>query len=216
VKDILASDAVAGLSYLDLGQQLSHFVTTGLPQVAQALESHSPVPIPVEGMAAAFRDLAVDVGGVWGMLYLEDQGISYEIRSGCGLLPFSVSAGAVAGAVAIPAAAKARELKREKEIVGAVRNVAAAQEIFRARNGRYAQNLWEMRRAMVIDADLGRGYKDGYLLKLKSSGTDNWSFDVRPAGGRGRHFYCDHTGIIRAEGTGPADSESPVATGIGQ
>ena len=216
VKDILASDSVAGLSYIDLGQQLSHFVGAGLPRVAQALESYSPVPVPVDDLTTVFRDLAVDVGGVWALLYLEEQGITYEIRSGCGLLPFSVSAGAVAGAVAIPAAFKASELKREKQIVGAVRNVAAGQEIFRARNGRYAQNLWEMRRAMVIEADVGRGYKGGYLLKLKSSGTDNWAFDVRPVAGGGRHFYCDHTGIIRAEAEGPAGSESPVATGIGQ
>jgi hypothetical protein len=109
-----------------------------------------------------------------------------------------------------------REIERHNKIIAAIRGVAAAQEIFRARNGRYAQNLWELRRAMVIDSDLGRGYQDGYLFKLRSSGADNWYFDARPAGGDGRHFYCDHTGIIRTETDHPARSESPVANGLTQ
>jgi hypothetical protein len=217
VRDILKRADLAGLSYVNLGQQLSILadVGTAIP-MAQALEGKGPISFPVGDIAKALREGAVNIGDVWTLLFVEQDGISYEIRSDCGMLPFGVSAGSVVGSIMVPAAFKAREQQRENDVLQALRSVAAAQEIFRARNGRYAQNLWELRRAMVVGPELGRGLQDNYLFKVKSSGADNWACDARPVGGRGRFFYCDHTGIIRAESGGPARSESPVATGFSQ
>ena len=215
VKDILNRRDLAGLSYVNLGQQVSY-----MAQMISLMNMAGPKDItkslPTDRVSDVLRDLSADLGSMWALFFTDRDGISYEIQSNCGLVPFGVSAGAVAGAVAVPAVIKARERERENAIVQAIRSVAAAQEIFRARNGRYAQNLWELKRALVIDSELGRGYKNGYLFKLRSTGADNWFFDVRPVGGRGKFFYCDHTGIIRAERDRPARSESPVATGIAQ
>jgi hypothetical protein len=216
VKDILGRADLAGLSYVNLGHQLAYIAEVGVPQITESLKGTTPFPVPIEALGSVFRELAVDVGDVWALCFVGNDGVSYEVRSNFGVLPFGVSAGSVAGAIMVPAVMQAQEKDRENAVMQAVRSVAAAQEIFRVRNGRYAQNLWELRLAMFIDAELGRGYQDSYLFKVKSSGANDWWCDARPVSTRGRYFYCDQTGIIRAEQNRPARAESPVATGATQ
>ena len=82
---------------------------------------------------------------------------------------------------------------------------------FKLKFSRFAQNLRELKRqGLLFDAALARGFKNGYLFKLKSGGPNNWTLEARPADGMGRYFYCDQTGTIRAEEGEPAKSESPV------
>ena len=216
VKEILGKRCLSGLSFVRLNRQLGAFAQVTLPQVQQVLQRSPNAPAGLLSLITTLQDLlTVDTGDLWGLTFVGRDGVLYELRSSYGLGPFVLSAGCVAGTVAIPAVMKARQQQRERKVIEEIRTIASGQEAFRMRNGRYAQNLWELGDQMLVDSALARGFKHGYLFKVRSSGSDTWHVDVRPAEGHGRYFWCDQTGVIRAENNKPASSESPVAPGTG-
>ena len=135
-----------------------------------------------------------------------------------------VAIGAVLFAFAIPALFGSRKSGNESGAIGALRTIITANNQHILRFGSYATEFQELADGGFIDAAFGvaedpagKG-KSGYFFAY--SGTRyTWSVAASPIdpGVTGdRHFYTDHTGVIRVSSSGRATTaDPPLSTGGG-
>ncbi len=207
IREILAHDQLGGMVYVNPdGTQAE-----ASQAVVSALAMQEEIP---PEMGACLREVGRVVpqklGPMWMVFQTSRDGMSGEIRSDWGAVPMALGAGSFGAVVALPAVVHAWQGRGERKVFTVINAIVTAQEEFHARNNRYAQNLSELKNVGRIDVETARGVSNGYVFKLKSGGERNWTFDARPMSGRGRYFYCDETGTIRAEADKPAHLESPV------
>ncbi len=214
-KTMIDRETVTALTYTDVSRQISYvadFAESSLDSMPGNLQNDAVRTIFFsDEMKSLFRKAGEDIGPVWSAVSTTNDGIQVEISSNCGIVPLGMSAGTATAALAVPRIINERKKQVEITIVTTIRNVLKKQYDFKLKFSRFAQNLRELKRqGLLFDAALARGFKNGYLFKLKSGGPNNWTLEARPADGMGRYFYCDQTGTIRAEEGEPAKSESPV------
>lgn len=101
----------------------------------------------------------------------ERNGIHLHFESGCGVFPF-LGAGMIA---AVSEHQKARKMDQLRLIEG---RVAEGQSQFRARHGRFATSLWELRQDSLIDRGLASGIQGDLLYMIESDGRQ-WQLKFR-------------------------------------
>lgn len=108
----------------------------------------------------------------------------------------------------------------EASAVGALRAIASSQAIFleTGPNGEFG-TLKELGEKKYIDSVLANGTKQGYKFNVvvgdKDGNSKGFEFSATAepveTGKTGiRHFYIDHTGIIRVAKDKPANAKSPA------
>ncbi len=122
---------------------------------------------------------------------------------------------AVALTIAVLGAPLVRIAKNETAAVRALRELAAANEVYRTRSGEFAPSLVALVQAPdleteTLEALAGEPEDEGFELSYESSGG-TFSARAEPiaVGGTGvRHFFIDATGVVRASAAGSASSRS--------
>jgi prepilin-type N-terminal cleavage/methylation domain-containing protein len=130
---------------------------------------------------------------------------------------------AIIAAIAIPNLQAARKGANETRVIGACRQIFAAQQIFKDRdkdgNNRfdYALSLDALGAAGLIDPELAEGEKYGYRFEFVSP-TTRFRFSMRAtclalgrAGDNG--YWVDETGVIRICNGNFADTTDPPIGG---
>ena len=119
---------------------------------------------------------------------------------------------AIIAAIAIPNLLDARKAANEASAIASLRAIHSAQGIYREQdkdgNGTldFATNIAQLRDANLIDAQIGGGIKQGYLITHPSGPGSSyatffkWSWGAGPeepyeSGDRG--FFINETGVIR-------------------
>lgn len=133
----------------------------------------------------------------------------------------------IIAAIAIPNLLRAKMAANEASAVGSLRTINTACVTYVATYGTgYPKSLANLgpsasasaEAGNVIDANLARGQKSGYLFFYRTGGpvdaASPMSYVVNadpitPGTTGMRHFYTDQTGIIRWEANHPASAESP-------
>ncbi|HAK97067.1 MAG TPA: hypothetical protein DCM87_19265 [Planctomycetes bacterium] len=207
IREILEHEKLGGMLYVN--PHRDHAAVSEAALAALAMDEDLP-PALEECLREIGRVLPQKLGPMWMVFQGAPDGIAGEIRSDWGAVPMALGGGSIGALVGLPAIAHARQGRGERRVLAAITAIMVAQEEFRLRNNRYAQNLSELKDGGRIDAETARGVSNGYVFKLRSGGERNWTFDARPMSGAGRFFYCDETGTIRAEAGVPAHQESPV------
>lgn len=118
-------------------------------------------------------------------------------------------------AVAVPNLLRSRVQANENSAVGTIRAIMSAETTFNTQNGRYSQNFAEMTAAIppYLSGDWTKP-KSGYIFTLGGTAI-NYTVNANPTtfGTDGnRAFYCDSSGVIRAEDGVPATSASTPIT----
>jgi len=115
-----------------------------------------------------------------------------------------------------PERAMRRQAQRaQAEVVTALRTLLVYQSMYKMgkEKGRYAKSVDELIKS-------GIALKSAFALKthrirIISADDKTWAAVAEPLPNSPikRHYYIDHTGVIRYSDTGPADSKSPVFDG---
>ncbi len=131
---------------------------------------------------------------------------------------------AVLFAFAMPALFGSRKSGNESATIGALRTIITANNQHILRFGSYAIKFHELVDGGFIDAALGAAEdpagkgKSGYFFAYFGT-RYTWSVAASPIdpGVTGdRHFYTDHTGVLRVSSSGPATAaDPPLSTGGG-
>ncbi len=122
---------------------------------------------------------------------------------------------AIIVAIAVPNLLRSRVQANENSAVGTIRAIMSAETTFNTQNGRYSQDFSEMTAAIppYLSGDWTKA-KTGYLFTLGGT-VINYTVNANPLnfgieGNRG--FYCDASGVIRAEEGAVATSASTPIT----
>ena len=118
-------------------------------------------------------------------------------------------------AVAVPNLLRSRLQSSEAATVGSIRAIVAAETTFNTQNGRYSQLFSELTGAAppFLSGDWTQA-KNGYMFALGGTAI-NYTVNANPIqfgvhGNRG--FFCDASGVIRAQEGAPATTASPPIT----
>ncbi len=119
---------------------------------------------------------------------------------------------ALIAAIAIPNLVRSRLQANEASAIQNLRAIISAEGAYHAQNSEYTTDFADLVNANppFINGDWVPA-KNGYLFKLGGT-SDNYTVNADPetfyiTGTRG--FYCDSTGVIRAETGQSADENSP-------
>ena len=113
---------------------------------------------------------------------------------------------AIIAAIAIPSLLNARKAGNEASAISSLRTLSTVNEQYRTRFQAYAVNLSALETAGYIDSVLGAGEKSGYSFVYTKTGS-TWSCKADPVsqGNDGdRHFFVDHSAVIRFNATSAA------------
>lgn len=113
---------------------------------------------------------------------------------------------AIIAAIAIPSLLNARKAGNEASAISSLRTLSTVNEQYRTRFQAYAVNLSALETAGYIDSVLGAGEKSGYSFDYTKTGS-TWSCKADPVsqGNDGdRHFFVDHSAVIRFNATSAA------------
>jgi hypothetical protein len=95
----------------------------------------------------------------------------------------------------------------EAAAISALKNINQAQADFIHRTRRYAQTTTELIAVHLLSAEpAAEGYD---ILMLPSADAVRYTAKATPRTPDARHFFTDHSGVIRAESGKPATAESP-------
>jgi prepilin-type N-terminal cleavage/methylation domain-containing protein len=120
---------------------------------------------------------------------------------------------AIITAIAIPNLTAARKAANEVAAISALRSICTAQTHYRMRFGAYA-SLADLTAATTIDDSFADALRSGYLFTSTATPTaSRWELNADPQtpGQTGdRHFFVDHSGVIRFNETGLASASDPA------
>jgi len=100
----------------------------------------------------------------------------------------------IAAAIVLPQIFQSRSRDAELRAIQSIRQLQIAQSNFRAKHGRYAESLDELR--PLIPGDLAAGVSGRYRFHVTGDGT-SYAIRAVPMDGRRRLLYADQTLGIR-------------------
>jgi len=113
--------------------------------------------------------------------------------------------------IAVPSFLRSRVIANETAALANCRAINNACQIYHINRENYPTRLTDLiepaSNPPYIDSTLAAGRKQGYQFIYRLAATDHFTLNANPVGGgllRGRYFYMDETGIIRAKSGGPA------------
>ncbi len=124
---------------------------------------------------------------------------------------------AIVTAMAIPAVSRSRMGANEGSAVSSIKAIITANQVYETRFNSYASQLTDLSDLGIIDEVLGAADgppgKSGYVIDYTGTRTQ-FELNVDPVvdGETGiRHFFADHSGIIRFREGGQATStDTPI------
>lgn len=118
-------------------------------------------------------------------------------------------------AIAVPNLLRSRLQSSEAATVGTIRAIVSAETTYNTQNGRYSQDFAELTSAIppYLSGDWTQA-KNGYIFTLGGTAI-NYTVNANPVqfgvhGNRG--FFCNASGVIRAQEGAPATTASPPIT----
>lgn len=222
--------------YAEAGSSPLGFVTyeDGAASFAAGYNTLLPIVQLFEGAARKFGvplDLALAPRGATLAPYMKPA-LSYsrqvgtlayvqlELQAGgMGSAALAASGAGIVAAIAVPNLLRARSAANEAAAISSLRTLVSAQAMFYQGDmegddtNDYAQSLWELGSAELIDGVLSSGVRNGYRFELRSGdGGETWecfASPVQPGSTGHRWFYVSESGVIRYEYGMPAGPESP-------
>jgi prepilin-type N-terminal cleavage/methylation domain-containing protein len=120
---------------------------------------------------------------------------------------------AIITAIALPNLTAARKAANEVAAISALRSICTAQTHYRMRFGSYA-SLADLTAATTIDDSFTDALRSGYVFASTATPTSSrWELNADPQmpGQSGdRHFFVDHSGVIRFHEGATASAVDPA------
>lgn len=120
---------------------------------------------------------------------------------------------AIITAIALPNLASARKAANEVAAIAALRTICTTQTHYRMRFGSYG-SLADLIASTTIDDSFSDALRSGYLFSSTAASTaSRWEMNADPEtpGVTGdRHFFVDHSGVIRFQEAGTASATDPA------
>ena len=120
---------------------------------------------------------------------------------------------AIITAIALPNLTAARKAANEVAAISALRTLCTAQTHYRMRFGSYA-SLTDLTATTTIDDSFSDALRSGYQFTSAAAPTaSRWELNADPQtpGITGdRHFFVDHSGVIRFQEAGTANASDPA------
>ena len=121
----------------------------------------------------------------------------------------------IIAAIAIPGLIRSRQAAQESSAMSCLRNYTSAQYAYQGSRGGGVSFGYpaELADGFIDPLFVTQTVRNGYDFDFEIS-ADRTTFtahaDPQQDDGAVRHFFCDHTGVIRFNSGGPADATSSV------
>jgi hypothetical protein len=154
--------------------------------------------------------------------YLDPEHPGYEVfprlmlAFGCGVVLLSLLCvvGSIVATAALPNLVRAEKARNESAAVGALREILAAEERFKAedpdKDGKADYgDLGELGTAHLLDPSLVTGIRDGYLFEVAASRADPekrfiaTAAPIAPSNSGDRYFAVNHAGAVYVRSARP-------------
>lgn len=117
--------------------------------------------------------------------------------------------------LAIPNLLRSRIVVNETAALANLKTISDASQLYYINQGNYPEGLLSLAESNIpyIDDTLASGEKQGYEFIYNLIDTQHFTINANPlpqALFKGRYFYTDETGIIRAKKDGPAGPEDEI------
>lgn len=115
----------------------------------------------------------------------------------------------------VPSILRSRIVANESAAISNIKTVAGACQLYHINKGTYPQDLITLSNSTppYIDPELGSGNRQGYGFVYTFMDLDHFTLNANPLSTgllKGRYFYTDETGIVRAKQGGPAGPNDEV------
>lgn len=117
--------------------------------------------------------------------------------------------------MAVPNILRSRVAANEGAAMANLKTINRSCQAYHIDNQSYPSALNQLSEAIppYLDGVLGSGHKQGYDFVYTQSDSDHFTVNANPAHTgllKGRYFYLDETGAIRARSDGPAGADDEI------